>query len=427
MEFRPFTIDVPQAALDDLRDRLLRTRWPSEPETDGWQRGTELSTMRRLAAHWTDGYDWRAHEARLNRFHHVATTIDGHEVHAIHERAVRPGAAAVLLLHGWADSFYRYAHVVDRLTGRDPGVGPDEPVFDVVVPSLPGFDFSEQPEAGTVSGTQTADVVARLMTGLGYERYLAHGGDWGSVVAQEVARAHPDRVIGLHLTDVPFPNLFLVDRETASEAERTMFAALETWSETHGGYVGIQSSRPLTLSYGLSDSPVGLAAWLVDHFAYLSDTLPSDDDLLTNVMLYWVGNSIRSSMRLYNEGLDGDWGDGASDDAWEGAGDDGAEDDSASSQGGWGEGGDDAGWSVRVDVPTALAIFPRDILPPPREYAERFFDVRRFTTMPRGGHFAALEEPQLVVDDLRAFAAELDGAAQLDRTTGPDRAAEPTG
>ncbi|QJW35205.1 epoxide hydrolase family protein [Cellulosimicrobium protaetiae] len=403
MEFRPFTIDAPQAELDDLHERLARTRWPSELQERGWERGTELSTMRRLVAHWLDGYDWRAQEERLNRFHHVVTTVDGRDLHAIHERAVRPGAPAILLLHGWADSFHRFAHVIDRLTGRDPATGPDEPVFDVVVPSLPGFDFSEQPEAGTVSGRQSAEAVARLVEGLGYERYLVHGGDWGGVVAQEVARAHPDRVVGLHLTDVPFPNLFLVDRESASEAERAMFAAVDAWGETHGGYVGIQSSRPLTLSYGLSDSPVGLAAWLVDHFGYLSDSLPSDDDLLTNVMLYWLGNSIRSSMRLYNEGLDGDWGDETGDAAWSGGEDDGAGD--AEWSGGESDG---AGWSARIEVPTAVAVFPRDISQPPREYAERFFDVRRFTTMPRGGHFAALEEPQLVVDDLRAFAAGLD-------------------
>ncbi|KLN36387.1 hypothetical protein FB00_00620 [Cellulosimicrobium funkei] len=404
MEFRPFTIDVPQAELDDLHERLSRTRWPAELQERGWERGTEVATMRRLVAHWLDGYDWRAQEARLNRLHHVVATVDGRDLHAIHERAVRPDAQAILLLHGWADSFYRFAHVVDRLTGRDPAVGPDEPVFDVVVPSLPGFDFSEQPDAGTVSGAQSAEVVASLMEGLGYDRYLVHGGDWGGVVAQEVARAHPDRVVGLHLTDVPFPNLFLVDRGTASEGERAMFAAVDAWGETHGGYVGIQSSRPLTLSYGLSDSPVGLAAWLVDHFGYLSDTLPSDDDLLTNVMLYWLGNSIRSSMRLYNEGLDGDWGVEAGGDS----GDDAARSGGEGADGAWSGGeGADAGWSVRIDVPTALAVFPRDISQPPREYAERFFDVRRFTTMPRGGHFAALEEPQLIVDDLRTFATEL--------------------
>ena len=208
MEFRPFTIDVPRAELDELHERLSRTRWPAELQERGWERGTEVATMRRLVVHWLDGYDWRAQEERLNRFHHVVTAIDGRDLHAIHERAVRPGAPPILLLHGWADSFYRFAHVVDRLTGRDPAVGPDEPVFDVVVPSLPGFDFSEQPEAGTVSGAQSAEVVASLMAGLGYDRYLVHGGDWGGVVAQEVARAHPDRVVGLHLTDVPFPNLF---------------------------------------------------------------------------------------------------------------------------------------------------------------------------------------------------------------------------
>lgn len=398
MEFREFTIDVPQPELDDLRERLTRTRWPNEPVAAG--EPDPRAELRRLVSYWTDGYDWPAVQARLNRWSHKVARVDGRDVHLVHERSEAPGAVPILLLHGWPDSFYRYAHVVDRLTQRD-GADDGGPAFDVVVPSLPGYVFSDQPEPGGATIAATAELMAELMAGLGYDRYLMHGGDWGSAIAQEIARAHPDRVLGLHLSDVPFPNIFAVDRSTATEAENAYLDRAMAWSES-AVYFTVQAGAPLELAYGLADSPVGLLGWLADKLRAWSQAPLADDDVLTTVMLYWVTNTIRSSFRFYAEALAGDW----EDDGGAGSGDSGA-------SGEWGGSGDDDGdaaadWSPRIEVPTAIAHFPADIGgPAPREYAERFFDVRRHTVMPRGGHFAALEEPELLVEDMRAFAAEL--------------------
>lgn len=249
------------------------------------------------------------------------------------------------------------------------------------------------------------------MAGLGYEQYFVHGGDWGSAVAQEIARNHPDRVLGLHLTDVPFGNMFLVDEAEVSAAEAAYLEAVEAWSAKDAAYVAVQSTKPLTLSYGLSDSPVGLAAWLIEHFERLSEQLPTKDDLITNVMLYWFGNTIRSSIRYYSEGMDGDWSADGDDSAWDGAAEGGESWGGAAGAGESSAAGSDqevgAGWSQQIAVPTGFALFPRDIATPPREFAERFFTVTRFTTMERGGHFAALEVPGLLAADLRAFATEL--------------------
>lgn len=383
MNISDFTIDIPQADLDDLAARLTRTRFPNGRAT-GWETGTDLDTMRRLTSYWAQEYDWRSIEARLNEFpHHLA---DG-TLHFVHARSDRPDARPILLLHGWADSFAKYVGIIDAL--RYP-VNADAPAFHVVVPSLPGFGFSEQLPDGDAGPETTAAPLVALMETLGYDRYFVHGGDWGSVVGQEVVRANPDRILGLHLTDIPFPNLFMVDRESVTDDEKTFLEALDSWSENDAAYVSIQSSRPLTLAYGLSDSPVGLAAWIVDHFGRLSDSLPSGEDLITNVMTYWVRNSIHSSTRLYSEGAA--WDEDSGDQDWAGTED-------------W---ADTADWDQVIHVPTAIALFPRDIGRPPREFVERFFDVVRYTVQPRGGHFAALEVPELVVADIQAFAGDLE-------------------
>lgn len=396
MELREFTIDVPQPVLDDLADRLSRTRWPNESSAAGQEPAT-LAEHRRLIDYWAEGYDWPSMQDRLNRWTHRIASIGGRDVHLVHERSEVPGAVPLLLLHGWPDSFYRYAHVIDRLTGRD-GVHDGAATFDVVVPSLPGFGFSDQPEQGGASVAATAQVLAELMAGLGYDRYLVHGGDWGSTIAEEIARRHPERVIGLHLLDIPFPNLFAVDRSTATEAETAYLDRAMAWSES-ATYFTVQAGSPLELAYGLADSPSGLAGWLADKLRAWSQTPLTDDDVLTNVMLYWVTGTIRSSFRFYAEGIPGDWEDDAEAAGWDGSSESGGAE-------AWGEA--DGGWSSRIEVPTAIAHFPSDIAgPAPREYAERFFDVRRHTVMPRGGHFAALEEPELLIADLQAFVTEL--------------------
>lgn len=400
-----------QFELDDLQTRLRNTRWPNEIQPQGRQSGTELAFMKELTEYWLEQYDRRASETNLNRFHHHIAGIDGLDIHYIHERSGRGSSVPIVLLHGLADSFYRFVYLIDLLTGA--GGSDVGPVFDVVVPSLPGFDFSSQPGEGQMSATLAAEAVAQLMEGLGYERYAVHGGDWGSAVAQELARSHPDRIIGLHLNDVPFYNIYLVDREQASDAERNFFDAIEAWGQADSGYVTIQATKPLTLSYGLSDSPVGLAAWLVEHCQRLAETMPSKDDLITNVMLNWLNNSIRSSIRYYNEGMDVDWGSGeAGGEAgdWAAAGDatDAGQDwAAASAAGDWSSESDTSSWQTKIDVPTAIALFPKDIGHPPREFAERFVDIRRFTVMEHGGHFAALEVPDLVAEDIREFIAHL--------------------
>lgn len=411
MKLTKFTLDVPQSELDDLRRRLQATRWPNEPQPEIAPTGPSMAFMKDLTRYWLDTYDWRAAEARINAFNHVLAEVNGLSIHAIHEKSAENGSVPILLLHGWADSFYRFVHLIDNLTGND-GL-PEGQAFDVVVPSLPGFDFSNQPGVGAMSPVLAADAVAGLMAGLGYDRYYVHGGDWGSAVAQEVARNHGEHVIGLHLTDIPFGNMYLIDREEAGDTEKEFIAEVEAWGEYDSAYVTIQATKPLMLSYGLSDSPVGLAAWLLDHFQRLSETTPSHDDLITNVMLYWLNNTIRSSMRYYNEGMafvdtEGDWSADAQAEAavW-GDLDTQNRDWGAAEGSSWDSTAGAGGWSMQIAVPTALALFPMDISHAPREYAERFFDIRRYVRMPNGGHFAALEVPDLVANDIRAFAAEL--------------------
>lgn len=309
----------------------------------------------------------------------------------------------ILLLHGWADSFHGMSKLVPLLTDVKNGLA-----FDVVVPSMPGFGFPDAIWGKDFSAEQNADLLHGLMTALGYERYMVFGGDWGSVVGEQVAMRHPEAVIGLHLSDTPFPRMFSVNKEEASEDEKKFLETVETWGTTESGYVPIQSTKPQNLAYRLNDSPVGLAAWLAQHFHAYSDGKLDQDELLNNIMIYWVTNSIRPSMRLYKAAVD-DWGSEESGEAdwganpeqtesaqsWDTAG--AAQDDWS---GGWGE-------IQRVEVPTAVMVFPKDIGQPPREYAERFFNLQRFTTMPGGGHFAALEEPELVEAELREFASTL--------------------
>ncbi|WP_127794976.1 epoxide hydrolase family protein [Agromyces sp. LHK192] len=421
MHTTPFRIDVPAEVLDDLAARLRNTRWPNEAGDGVPGTGPTLPSVRALAEYWLDGYDWPAEQAALNAVPHLMAEVGGATLHVVHAPSEDADAVPILLLHGWADSFVRYRHLIAPLTDASADVP-----FHVVVPSLPGFDFSSQPPAGELRAAQIAQQLGELMSGLGYERFMVHGGDWGSVVAQEVARAFPERVIGMHLTDLPFIDLFMVDRAEVDDEERAYLEAVDAWGEKDGYYIPVQSHRPLTLSYALSDSPVGLAAWLRDHFERLATSPISDDDFLTNVMTYWVAGTIRSSMRLYSEGTEWDeegseWDAGSdADAAWstdaapadaaptDAAWSDAAPSTDAAAEGAWGAGSDDAGgWSLKIDVPTAMQIFPDDIASAPRVFCDRFFDVQRYTVEAEGGHFAALEVPEAVVADLRTFAASL--------------------
>jgi pimeloyl-ACP methyl ester carboxylesterase len=390
MNTRRFDIRVSEEALVDLHDRLLRTRWAQTVEDDGWTGGLQHSYMRSLIEYWRDTFDWREQEATINRFTHFRADVDGCDLHFIHERARTDGALPLVLTHGFPDSFLRFSKVIPMLTDPAAHGGDAADAFDVVVPSLPGFAFSAAP-ADTGATFRIGDLWHALMTRtLGYERFGAHGGDWGSTVTEHLARSHAASVVGIHLTDVPFWHQFKKPSDP-SRAEAAFFARTDAWVPKDGAYALIQGSRPYTLAAALNDSPAGLAAWIVDKFYRWSDcdgdveTRFSKDELLTNITLYWATETIGSSFRPYYDFTNS----GAM--RWL------AE---AFKQ-----------WTGSSRVPAAFALFPKDISQPPREWAERFFNVQRWTEMPRGGHFAALEEPELLVEDIRSFFRPLRSAA----------------
>lgn len=375
MKVQPFQINVPQTVLDDLGERLARTRWPDEVKGADWDYGTNLGYMKELIDYWQHQYDWRKHERDLNTFSHFKADIDGFGVHFIHERGKGPNPTPLLLLHGWPDSFYRFYKVIAMLTDPEKYGGKAEDAFDVIVPSLPGFGFSDRPSERGEDAARTAERLSKLMTEvLGYDHYTVHGGDGGSPLAQYLAFTHPEAVVGIHLTDIGWHAAMTLDRSTLPDPEQQYLEELEQQGMAESGYVMIQGSKPQTLAYGLNDSPVGLAGWIIEKFRSWSDCdgdverSYTKDELLTNIMIYWVTQTIHSSIRGYYEGMHS----------------------SALFE------------MQRVEVPVGMALFPKDN-PPPRELAERSLNVQRYTKMPKGGHFAALEEPALFVQDLREF------------------------
>jgi pimeloyl-ACP methyl ester carboxylesterase len=379
MSTSPYTIGVPEAVLDDLRDRLGRTRWPDEMEGSGWDYGTNLNYLKELVEYWQHTFDWRAQEVKLNQFSHFRTDIDGLGIHFLHQRGKGPNPTPLILTHGWPDSFYRMYKLIPRLTDPESYGGDPADSFDIVVPSVPGFGFSDRPRH-PLTQAQTAELWARLMgQELGYSRYLAAGGDFGSGITQYLAATHAEAVAGIHVTDLGFYNL-QVGQPDLSPAEQRYLGAQQGWFFQDGAYGMIQGSRPQTLAYGLHDSPSGLAGWIVEKFRGWSDcdgnveSRFSKDELLTNITIYWATQTIRSSFGYYR-----DIG-------------------SAPVQPG-----------EHIEVPAGFARFPKDIpgIDPPRELAERHLRIARWTVMPRGGHFAALEEPDLLAEDIRAFARPL--------------------
>jgi microsomal epoxide hydrolase len=377
----PFHVRTSPDALDDLRIRLSRTRWADEID-DGWTFGTRRDELRALVDYWRDGFDWQRQEAGINRFAHFRVDLGGFGVHFIHEHGKGDHPLPIVLTHGYPDSFLRFAKIIPMLTDPESHGGDPSDAFDVVVPSLPGFGFSDKPsEAGFIF--RVGDFWHTLMTeGLGYERFAAHGGDWGSTVTEQLARSHAASLVGIHLTDVPFWHLFQKPTNVSPDEQRFL-DAVSKWQQTDGAYALIQGTRPYTLAKALNDSPAGLAAWIVDKFHAWSDcngdveSKFTKDELLANVTLYWVTETIGSSFLPYADFVKSGpltW-------AIEGI----------------------RQWIGSSDVPAAFARFPKDISNPPREWAERFFNVQRWTEMPRGGHFAAMEEPELLVDDIRAF------------------------
>jgi microsomal epoxide hydrolase len=371
----PFEIHIPQSTLQDLQERLNRTRWTTEPEDSGWDMGTNLGYLKDLVDYWQHTYDWRKHETALNQFHHFKAAVDGVDIHFIHEHG--NGTMPIILTHGWPDSFYRFHKIIPRLTQPERFGGEMEDAFDVVVPSMPGFGFSEH-KAMTASAV--ADLWFKLMTEvLGYEKFAAAGGDLGTEVTRELALKYPDVVTAIHLTDVGYPN-GTEDFATLSPAEQQFAGLAQQWWYTEGAYNMLQSTKPQTLGYGLNDSPVGLAAWILEKFYSWSDSRGdiescfTKDELLTNIMIYWVTETINSSIRMYLENTRAIYAQGYGPKP-----------------------------VARVEVPTGVVSFPGEMAPVPHEWAERRVNLQHFTAMKQGGHFAALEEPELFAADLRAF------------------------
>jgi pimeloyl-ACP methyl ester carboxylesterase len=382
VEVEPFAIAVDDEALADLRMRIRATRWPEPAPGEPWSQGTDLEYLRDVLAYWADRFDWRARERELNELAHFRAHVDGVRIHFVHERA-RGGGVPLILTHGWPSSFLELLALVPLLT--DPAAhGIDGPAFDVVIPSLPGYGFSERPARVGVTSRCTARLWHRLMQGLGYERYGAQGGDWGAAVSTFMALDEPEPMIGLHVSNLDNDPYTGPGSRSLSDAERAYVAVQRRWLDEERGYGAIQSTRPQTLAYGLNDSPAALAAWILEKWRAWSDCSGdvesrfSRDFLLTNVTLYWVTATIPTSMRDY---FDNRWFEEAT------------------------IGPDDF-----VSVPTAVTSFSRHFVHegvPPREWAERLYDVRRFTPMPRGGHFPAAEEPELLARDIAAFFSDL--------------------
>jgi pimeloyl-ACP methyl ester carboxylesterase len=376
MSVRPFTINVAQRTLDDLQERLARTRWPDEIQDAAWEYGTNLEYLKTVVAYWQEQFDWRAQEAKLNQCAHFRAEIDGFGIHFIHERGRGPQPLPIIITHGWPGSFFEMSKVISLLT--DPGSYGGNPAdaFDVIVPSLPGFGFSDRPSVRGMTRSKTAELWARLMTEeLGYFRFAAAGGDIGSSVTQHLALAYPELLVGIHLNYLG-SSFVSPDLPDLSEAEQNYLHSIQQWTQREGAYAHLHATKPQTLAYGLNDSPVGLAAWIIEKFRAWSDCGGeverrfSKDELLTNIMIYWVTETIHSSIRTYYENAFAP---------------------SLLAPG------------LHIEVPAGFALFPQELNQPPREWAERGLRIQRWTQMPRGGHFAALEEPELFVEDLRAF------------------------
>ncbi|MCW2553208.1 MAG: conserved hypothetical hydrolase [Mycobacterium sp.] len=369
----PFRIAVPDDVLTDLRRRLTDTRWPEAECVADWSQGIPLAYTRELATYWADDYDWRSREAALNRFDQFTTEIDGLPIHFIHQRSRHPDAFPLVITHGWPGSIVEFQKVIAPLTDPTAHGGRAEDAFHVVCPSLPGYGFSGKPAATGWNTDRIARAWETLMVRLGYDRYGAQGGDWGAAVTTDIGR-NVGHCVGIH-TNMPIGRPPASALENPTDEERTALAALKYYRDVDSGYYKQQATRPQTVGYGLVDSPAAQLAWIIEKFwswtdcdGQLENTL-TRDELLDNVTLYWVTATGASSARLY----------------WE-------------SMAAFGSGG-------RVELPTGVASFPKEISRPPRAWCEPNYHITHWTTMPRGGHFAAFEQPDLYVQDVRTFFA----------------------
>jgi len=381
-EIRPFRIKVPQADLDDLQERLARTRWPDELPDVGWSRGVPLSYLKELAEYWRNGYDWREWEARLNEYPQFTTTIDGQNIHFLHVLSPEPDALPLVMTHGWPGSIVEFLDIIGPLTDPHAYDGDPADAFHLVIPSIPGFGFSGPTREAGWNTERTAKAWAELMSRLGYERYGAQGGDRGQFVSVELGRVDPNHVAGLHVNAatygfIPFGEVSEEELATFTDVEKARLERLNNYLNDGSGYFQVQATRPQTIGYGLNDSPVGQLAWIVEKFkewTFPATELPEAaidrDDILTNVMLYWLTGAGASSAHLYYENMHA---------------------------GSWHE--------QPGTTPTGVAVFAEDVAI--RRYAEYSNNIMHWSDFDRGGHFAAMEVPDLLVSDVREFFREL--------------------
>lgn len=376
MRIQPFSPAYSAAAVDDLRDRLRHTRWPDDVPGSGWEYGTDSAFLRDMCRYWCDDFDWKREVERMSGLHHFTFSGNDPGIHFVHELGKGPDPLPLVLTHGWPGSFLEFSKIIPLLT--DPGGHGGDPAdsFTLVVPSLPGFGFSSKPGRG-VNAFTTADCWAALMSELGYRRFAAQGGDIGASVATALGMRHADRLFGIHLNYVPGSyRPYLPEGTKLTGEEEASIHDASQWREEHGAYGHLQRTTPLTAAYGLNDSPAGLAAWIVEKFYKWPDcagdllSLFTRDELLANITLYWMTETIYSSFRMYFEG--------------------------AKAPLVFGE-------NERVKIPCAIAHFPKELPFPPMKWVERGYNVEQWTEMPRGGHFAAMEQPELLADDLRCF------------------------
>ncbi len=378
MSIQPFEITIPEEILDDMRQRIANTRWPDEIPNSGWDYGSNMAYLKELTDYWRTGFDWRTQEKFLNGFSQYRADVNGQDIHFIHERGKGPNPMPLVITHGWPSTFWELHKIIPLLTNPASHGGDPADSFDVVAPSMPGYGFSDRPTERGMSYSRVGDLFGKLMMEvLEYDRFGAQGGDWGGGVTARLGYAYPENLIGIHMTLVtPTPYRGPGSSEL-TEKEKAFLEARDKWRQDEGGYGHIQGTKPQTLSYGLMDSPTGLAGWIVEKFRTWSDcngdveSVYTRDELLTNITLYWVTQTISSSVRLYYESQ---------------------RDTLALKEG------------ELIRPPSAVAVFPKEISHPPREWAERIFgNLQQWTNMPRGGHFAALETPEMLVEDIRAF------------------------
>jgi pimeloyl-ACP methyl ester carboxylesterase len=385
MHVEPFKIAVPDAVLADLRDRLARTRFPDEIPDSDWTYGSKLSYVKELVAYWRDRYDWRRHEAALNAFPQFRARVGDLGIHFIHVKGKGPKPFPLVITHGWPGSVAEFTKIIGPLTDPAAHGGDPADAFDVVCPSMPGYGFSDHARTPGMDAEKIAGSWAELMRGLGYARFGAQGGDWGAMVSTYLGANHADVVAGIHLNMViAFPPDPANPLDGLTQDEVVDMMPMQHFLQEETGYQRIQGTKPQTLGYGLNDSPAGLAAWIVEKFRTWSDCDGdverrfTKDELLTNIMLYWVPETATSSARLYYEML---------------------------------HAGKFPPQSFRVNAPTGCAIFPKEIMKPPRKWVDRLYNVAHWTRFTSGGHFAAMEEPVALIGDVRAFFRTVRGSS----------------